>query len=128
LRFKKMGLAFLFTTIVKAKRITAAGFVIAIWLTTPIPEVAQNTATRESNIGVVGGMVEDVNGAIIHEAELTIKCPLPCGAQTIVASDSGGFEFSNLTLSPDYSEPAGIQGMDIVHDAAHSGSAGHFVN
>jgi len=44
-------------------------------------------------------MIEDVNGAIIHEAELTIKCPLPCGAQTIVASDSGGFEFSDLTIA-----------------------------
>jgi hypothetical protein len=42
---------------------------------------AQNTAAPETTVGIVGGTVEDVTGAIVPKAELTLKCPLPCRTQ-----------------------------------------------
>jgi hypothetical protein len=42
----------------------------------------EDKATQESNVGIVGGTEEDVNGALIPKAELTLKCPLPCKLTT----------------------------------------------
>lgn len=84
------------------RRITLGGCIVAISLTAALRVGAENTAIPESNVGIVGGTVEDMNGAIIPKAELTLNCPLPCRAQTGVASDLGGFEFRNLALGVPY--------------------------
>ena len=70
--------------------------IMAILLAATLRGVAEDTGSRGSDVGIVGGTVEDATGAIIPKAELTLKCPLPCSAQTPVASNTGGFEFRNL--------------------------------
>ena len=93
------------------RRIALRGCVIAISLTTLFPGVAEVPAAPTPNVGIVGGTVEDLNGAIIPKAELTLKCTLPCRAQTTVASDLGGFEFRNLTLGVPYQVTATVNGF-----------------
>jgi hypothetical protein len=92
-------------------RITLGGCIIAISLTTVLRGVAEDTAAPESNVGILGGTVEDVNGSIVPKAELTLKCPLPCKAQTTVATDTGGFEFRNLALGVPYQVAATVNGF-----------------
>src|SRR5271167_494498 len=87
--------------------ITLGGCILAISLTAVPRGIAEDTAP-ESNVGIVGGTVEDVNGAIVPKAELTLKCPLPCRAQTTFANDTGGFEFRNLTLGVPYQVTATV--------------------
>jgi hypothetical protein len=87
------------------------GLVIAILLITVLPGIAEDTAAPASNVGIVGGTVEDLAGAIIPKAELTLKCHLPCRDQTTVASDLGGFEFRNLTLGVPYRLTAAVNGF-----------------
>jgi hypothetical protein len=67
-------------------------------------------AASPSDVGILGGTVEDVNGAIVPKAALTLKCPHPCRAQTTLASDTGGFEFRNLTLGVPYQVTATVTG------------------
>ena len=93
------------------KRVTLKVCILAISVTTVLRGVAENAADPEANVGFVGGTVEDVTGAIVPKAELTLKCPLPCTAQTIVASDTGGFEFHNLTLGVPYQVTASVSGF-----------------
>lgn len=83
------------------RRITLGGCIVAISLIAILGGGAED-ATPKFNIGIVGGTVEDVNGAIVPKAELTLKCPIPCRAQRTMASDTGGFEFRNLTLGVPY--------------------------
>jgi hypothetical protein len=59
-------------------RATRGGCIPVISLTTVLREGAQDTGASESNVGIVGGTVEDVN----------VAC--------------SGFEFRNLTLSVPY--------------------------
>jgi hypothetical protein len=84
---------------------------IAISLTTVPPGIAEETSAPESNVGIVGGTVEDLDGAIIPKAELTLKCPVPCIAQTTMANDLGGFEFRNLALGVPYQVTATVSGF-----------------
>ena len=84
---------------------------MGISLTAVLRGVAQETAAPEPHVGIVGGTVEDVNGAVVPKAELTLKCPLPCRAQTTVASDTGGFEFRNLTFGVPYQLSANATGF-----------------
>ena len=84
---------------------------IAVSVTAVLRGDAQNTAAPETNVGIVGGTVEDVTGAIVPKAELTLKCPLPCRAQTTLASDLGEFEFRNLALSVPYQVMAAVNGF-----------------
>src|ERR1700760_2852862 len=93
------------------KRITLGGCVLAISLAGVLRGSAEDTAATTSNVGIVGGTVEDLNGAIIPKAELTLKCPLPCRAQTTVAGDLGGFEFRNLALGVPYQVTATVNGF-----------------
>jgi hypothetical protein len=93
------------------RRITLGGCVIAILSTAVLRGAAEETAAPASNVGIVGGTVEDLTGAIIPKAELTLKCPLPCMAQTTVASGLGGFEFHNLTLGVPYQVTATVNGF-----------------
>src|SRR4051794_40348034 len=95
----------------KWKRITLGGFVIVILLITALRGIAEDTAAPEPNVGIVSGTVEDVSGAIVPNAELTLTCPLPCRAQTAVASDTGGFAFRNLTLGISYQVTAAVNGF-----------------
>lgn len=109
--FKKNGFDFCSPGTARWRRITLGGCVIAISLGAVLQGVAEDTAAPESNVGVVGGTVEDANGAIVPKVELTLKCSLPCRAQTIVASDTGGFEFRNLTLGVPYQVRATMDGF-----------------
>ncbi len=93
------------------RRSGLGGCIVAIALTTVLPGVAQNTAAPQSNAGIVGGTVEGVNDTIVPQAELTLKCPLPCRAQTTVASDTGGFEFRGLALGVPYQVTATMSGF-----------------
>jgi hypothetical protein len=86
------------------------GCIFAISLTT-VRGVAQGMAARESNVGIVGGTVEDANGAILPNAKLMLNCPLPCRTQTTAASDLGGFEFRNLVLGLPYQLTAAADGF-----------------
>jgi len=52
-----------------------------------------------------------VTGAIVPNAVLMLKCPLPCRAQTTVASDTGGFEFRNLSFGVPYHVTATVHGF-----------------
>src|ERR1700760_203318 len=92
-------------------RIVLRGCVIAISLTTVLRGTAEDTAASAADVGIVGGTVEDLNGAIIPKAELTLKCPFPCRTQSTVASDLGGFEFRNLTLGVPYQVTATLSGF-----------------
>jgi len=109
--FKRNGFDFCSLATARWRKITLAGCVTAISLTAVLRGVAEDTAAPELNVGIVGGTVEDVNGGIIPKAELTLKCPLPCSAQTAVASDTGGFEFRNLTLGVPYQVTATVNGF-----------------
>ena len=60
------------------KRATQGGCILAISLTAVLRGDAQDTGASESNVGIVGGTAEDVNGAC------------------------SGFELRNLTLSVPY--------------------------
>lgn len=111
LSVKKNGCGFYSPATVKGRRVTLKGFILAILLAAALRGVAEDTGSRESNVGMVGGTVEDVRGAIVHKAELTQKCPLPCSAQTTVASNTGGFEFRNLTLGVPYQLTAAVSGF-----------------
>jgi hypothetical protein len=111
LSFEKNGFGLSSPATSRGRTISLGGCILAVSLTTALPGVAQNTAAPESNVGIVGGTVEDVNGAIIPKAELTLKCPLPCRALTTVASDTGGFEFRNLTLGVPYQLTATVNGF-----------------
>jgi hypothetical protein len=91
--------------------VTLGGCIVAISLTTVLRCVAEDRAAPEPNVGILGGTVEDANGAIIPKAELTLKCPLPCREQTTVAGDFGGFEFRNLTLGVPYQVTATENGF-----------------
>jgi Carboxypeptidase regulatory-like domain len=93
------------------RRITLGACVIALLLTAVLRGAAEDTGAQESNVGIVSGTVEDVNGALIRKTELTLRCPLPCRAQTTVASDTGGFEFRNLTLGVPYQVTAAANGF-----------------
>lgn len=68
------------------------GFILAILLSAALRGVAEDTGARESNVGIVGGTVEDVSGAIVPKAELTLRAlfldPLtPTGSGQILDSD-----------------------------------------
>ena len=91
--------------------LTLGACVIAISLATVLPGGAEDTVAPAPNVGVVGGTVEDATGAIIPRAELTLECPLPCRPQTTFASDTGGFEFHNLTLGVPYQLRATLNGF-----------------
>ena len=95
----------------RLKRLALRGCVLAIVLTTVLRGAAENAAAPASNVGIVGGTVEDVNGAIVPKVELTLKCPPPCTTQTTVASDTGGFEFRNLALDIPYQVTAALNGF-----------------
>ena len=111
LSFKKNGFDLYSLATARWRRIILGGCIIAISSTAVLRGVAENTAAPESNVGIVGGTVEDVSGAIVPKAELTLKCPLPCLAQTTVSSDTGGFEFRNLTLGVPYQVAATVNGF-----------------
>jgi hypothetical protein len=49
----------------RRRTITLGGCILAILSTTVLRGVAEDTAAPESNVGIVGGTVEDVSGAII---------------------------------------------------------------
>src|SRR5580658_7015741 len=110
LSYKKIGFGLCSLAGARWRTITLGGCIIAISLTTVLRGVAEDTASV-SNVGIVGGTVEDVSGAIVPKAELTLKCPLPCMAQTTLASDTGGFEFRNLTLGVPYQVTATVNGF-----------------
>jgi Carboxypeptidase regulatory-like domain len=109
--FSKNRIGFSTQAMSRGKRIIVGGCILAIWLTTIPRGVAQSIAAPEPNVGIVGGTVEDLNGAVVPKAELTLKCPLPCRAQTTVASDTGGFEFRNLTLGVPYQVTVTVSGF-----------------
>jgi hypothetical protein len=111
LSFKKNGIDLCSLAMARGVRITLGGCILAISLTAALRGIAEDTAPTESNVGIVGGTVEDVDGAIVPNAELTLKCPLPCRSQTAVASDTGGFEFRNLTLGVPYQVTATVNGF-----------------
>ena len=113
LRFKKKASGLCLPATAKWRKVTWEGCILAISLTTVLRGSAEDTASRESDIGIVGGTVEDVSGAIIPKAELLLKCPLPCPAQTTVASDTGGFEFRNLALGVPYQVTAAVDGFKV---------------
>jgi hypothetical protein len=55
------------------RRIALGGSMIAVSVTAVLRGGAQNAATPEPNVGIVGGTVEDVTGAIVPKAELTAE-------------------------------------------------------
>jgi hypothetical protein len=111
LSFKKTGFGLCSLATARWMRITLGGCILAILLTAAPRVVAEDTAAPESNVGIVGGTVEDLNGAIVPKAELTLMCPLPCRAQRTVASDTAEFEFRNLTLGVPYQLTAAVNGF-----------------
>jgi Carboxypeptidase regulatory-like domain len=111
LSFKKDGFDLCSSATAGWRRIILGGCIIAVSLTAVLGGVAEDAAVPESNVGIVGGTVEDVNGAIIPQAELTLKCPLPCRTQTTLASDTGGFGFHNLELGVRYQVSATVNGF-----------------
>jgi Carboxypeptidase regulatory-like domain len=111
LSFKKNGFGPFSLATTRWRRITLGGCILAISLTAVLRGGAEVTAAPASNVGFVDGTVEDVSGAIVPKAELTLKCPLPCRAQTTLASDTGGFEFRNLTLGIAYQVTATVDGF-----------------
>jgi hypothetical protein len=111
LSFKKNGIDLCSLAMARGVRITLGGCILAISLTAALRGIAEDTAPPESNVGIVGGTVEDADGAIVPKAELTLNCPLPCRSQTTVASDTGGFEFRNLTLGVPYQVTATVNGF-----------------
>jgi len=92
-------------------RLTLARCILAISLIAVLQGSAEGVTAPESTVGIVGGTVEDVNGAIVPKAALTLKCSLPCRDQTTMASDSGAFEFRNLTLGVPYQLTANVSGF-----------------
>src|SRR5882672_34473 len=111
LRFKKNGFGLCSPAMSRRRTVTLRRCILAILLTTTLRGVAEDTAAPESNVGIVGGTVEDATGAIIPKAGLTLNCPLPCRTQTAVASDTGGFEFHNLTLDVPYQLTVTLNGF-----------------
>jgi hypothetical protein len=111
LSFKRNGFGVCTPATSRLGTITLGGCLLAILLTGVLRGVAEEAAVPDSNVGIVEGTVEDANGAIVPKADLTIKCPLPCRPQTTVASDSGGFEFRNLTLGVPYHVTATVNGF-----------------
>jgi hypothetical protein len=111
LSFKKSGLDVCSLAAARWKRIILGVCIVTISLAAVLRVAAEDTAASESNVGVVVGTVEDTNGAIIPKAELTLVCPLPCRAQTTMASDTAEFEFRNLTLGVPYQVTAVVSGF-----------------
>lgn len=109
--FKKNEFDLCLPAVARWRRITIRGCIIAILLTNVLRGGAEDSAAPASNVGIVGGTVEDLNGAVIPNAELALKCPLPCMAQTTRASDLGGFEFRNLRLGVPYQLTATMNGF-----------------
>jgi Carboxypeptidase regulatory-like domain len=111
LSFRRNGFDRWSSATARWRRISLVGCIIAISLTAVLRVVAEDTADPESNVGIVGGTVEDMNGAIIPKAELALQCAPPCRAQTAVASDLGAFEFRNLALGVPYQVTATVNGF-----------------
>jgi hypothetical protein len=111
LTLKRGGFADCLRVTARRKIVALGGCVIAITLAAALQGVAQNTTVLESNVGIVGGTVEDLSGAIVPKAELTLNCSLPCRTQTAVANDTGGFEFRNLTFGVPYQVTATMDGF-----------------
>jgi hypothetical protein len=111
LSVNKNGFDFCSLATARWGRIVLRGCVIAISLTTVLRGTSEDIAASASNVGSVGGTVEDLNGDIIPKAELTLKCPFPCRTQSTAASDLGGFEFRNLTLGVPYQVTATVNGF-----------------
>ena len=111
LSFTKNGFDLCSLATARWRIITLGGCILAISLTAVLRGAAEETAAPESNVGIVGGTVEDVTGAIVPNAELTLKCPLPCRAHTTVANDTGGFEFRKLNFGVPYQVTATVNGF-----------------
>jgi hypothetical protein len=77
-------------------------FLVALFFMCALIGFSQNADRLESGIGSISGTVIDVNGAIVPGAAVVLRCESPCNAESIVASDTGGFEFSALTLGTRY--------------------------
>jgi carboxypeptidase family protein len=111
LTLKKNGFGLCSLATARWRRLALGGCVLAILLASVLRGSAEDAASQESNIGIVSGTVEDVNGAVVPKAALTLRCPLPCRAQTTVASDTGAFEFRKLTLGVPYQLAASVNGF-----------------
>src|SRR6202035_796788 len=131
LRFKGTGFGFCLAAISRGRAIGLRRYILAIVLTTALRGVGADIVAPGSNVGIVGGTMEDATEAIIPKAELTLSCSLPCKTQTAVASDTGGFEFRNLTLGcpvPTYIDFEWIQGVEVIDNSAQGGPVECFVD
>jgi hypothetical protein len=72
------------------KRATRGGCILAISLSKVLRGSAQDTGALESNVGIVGGTVEDVNGACsgFEFRNLTLNVPYQVTATTIASRSS----------------------------------------
>jgi hypothetical protein len=77
-------------------------YLVALLFISAIEGFSESAGRPESNIGSIGGTVLDVNGAIVPGATVVLRCERPCNAESIVASGTGGFGFSALTIGTRY--------------------------
>jgi len=63
---------------------------------------AQNVDPLASGSGSIGGAVAEVNGGIVPEAAVVLRCQSPCNQESTIANETGGFEFRNLSLGNPY--------------------------
>ena len=77
-------------------------YLVALLFICALRGFAESTDRPKSSIGSISGTVIDVNGAIVPEATVVLRCKSPCNAESTVASHTGGFEFSALTLGTRY--------------------------
>jgi hypothetical protein len=62
---------------------------------------AEDAAPRSAG-GSISGTVVDANGGIVPGASVVLRCQNPCNGESTTANDTGGFEFSDLSLGIPY--------------------------
>jgi hypothetical protein len=87
-------------------------YLVALLFICALKGFAESAERLKSGIGSISGTVMDVNGAIVPEATVVLRCESPCNAESTVASDTGGFEFSALTLGIRYEIDVSANGFE----------------
>jgi len=77
-------------------------YLIAALFISGLSGFAENVDRPESGRGSISGTVLDTNAGVVPGATVVLQCQSPCKAESIIAGDTGAFQFTNLSLGTPY--------------------------